>query len=110
MHLFKKIFFTYLLLFVFNVTGYSQKTKNTFTSEKVSATQWSKEKANAWYAAHQWIIGADYIPSNAINQLEMWQAATFDSSINDRELGYAENIGFNTMRVFLHSIAWKEDK
>jgi endo-1,4-beta-mannosidase len=110
MHLLKKIFFIQALFLVFNVNGYSQKNKNVLAGNSVTPPQWSKEKANSWYAAHQWIIGSDYIPSNAINQLEMWQADTFDSSVNDRELGYAENIGFNTMRVFLHSIAWKEDK
>jgi len=70
---------------------------------------WTAEKANAWYAQHKWINGANFIPSTAINQLEMWQADTFDPKTIDRELGYAEGIGFNTMRVFLHSVAWKED-
>jgi hypothetical protein len=70
---------------------------------------WSAEKANAWYAQHKWINGANFIPSTAINQLEMWQADTFDPATIDRELGYAEGIGFNTMRVFLHSVVWKED-
>jgi len=71
--------------------------------------RWSAEKANTWYAAHKWISGANFTPSTAINQLEMWQADTFDSTTIDRELGWAENIGFNTMRVFLHSLAWKQD-
>src|SRR5450755_439917 len=89
----------------------AQKNKNQHTAIMENAgQQWSAEKAKAWYTNHQWIIGADYIPSNAINQLEMWQASTFDSVTNDRELGWAENIGFNSMRVFLHSLAWKEDK
>jgi hypothetical protein len=70
---------------------------------------WSAKKANAWYAKHKWINGANFIPSTAINQLEMWQADTFDPETIDRELGYAEGIGFNTMRVFLHSVAWKAD-
>lgn len=70
---------------------------------------WSKQKANAWYAQHKWISGSDFIPSTAINQLEMWQADTFDPKTIDRELGWAQGIGFNTMRVFLHSVAWKED-
>jgi hypothetical protein len=70
---------------------------------------WSIEKANKWYNEHQWITGSDFIPSTAINQLEMWQADTFDSITINRELGWAENIGFNAMRVFLHSIAWKQD-
>lgn len=75
----------------------------------VSAKVWSVAKANAWYGKHKWINGANFTPSTAINQLEMWQADTFDPATIDRELGYAEGIGFNTMRVFLHSIAWKED-
>jgi len=70
---------------------------------------WSAEKANAWYAQHKWINGADFIPATAINQLEMWQKDTFDPKTIDQELGWAQGIGFNTMRVFLHSVAWKED-
>ncbi|MDB4901599.1 MAG: Sugar-binding cellulase-like protein [Mucilaginibacter sp.] len=70
---------------------------------------WSAEKANAWYATHKWINGSNFIPSSAINQLEMWQANTFDPKTIDRELGYAESVGFNTMRVFLHSVAWSVD-
>ena len=74
-----------------------------------SSKVWPAEKANAWYAKHKWINGADFIPSTAINQLEMWQADTFDPETIDRELGWAEGIGFNAVRVFLHSVAWKED-
>ena len=70
---------------------------------------WSTAKANAWYAKYKWINGSDFIPSTAINQLEMWQADTFDPKTIDRELGYAESIGFNAMRVFLHSMVWKEN-
>jgi hypothetical protein len=109
MHLLIKVLFVQLFFLIATVNTYAQKTKKIFVANNAPATQWSKEKANEWYSTHKWIIGADYIPSNAINQLEMWQANTFDSSINDKELGYAENIGFNTMRVFLHNLAWKED-
>lgn len=72
-------------------------------------TVWSAAKANDWYRQHAWISGANFIPSTAINQLEMWQAATFDPQTIDRELGWAEGIGFNTMRVFLHHLAWEQD-
>lgn len=71
---------------------------------------WSTTKANAWYNQHKWMSGSDFIPSTAINQLEMWQADSFDPKTIDRELGYAQSIGFNTMRVFLYSLAWKQDK
>jgi hypothetical protein len=78
-------------------------------AQTTKAGVWSAEKANAWYAQHKWINGANFTPSTAINQLEMWQAETFDPQTVDRELGYAESIGFNTMRVFLHSMAWQQD-
>lgn len=70
---------------------------------------WPAARANDWYATQGWLRGSDFIPSTAINQLEMWQAGTFDSATIDRELGYAESIGFNCMRVFLHHLAWQED-
>ena len=64
--------------------------------------QWSRDKANAWYAQQRWLIGSNYIPTDAINQLEMWQADTFNPTQIDKELGWAEATGMNTMRVFLH--------
>ncbi len=70
---------------------------------------WSAEYANAWYAKQPWMVGADYIPATAENQLEMWQAATFDRERIDKELGWAEGIGMNTMRVFLHDLLWQQD-
>ncbi len=71
--------------------------------------RWTTEKANAWYAQQPWLVGANYIPSNAINELEMFQAATFDPAINDRELGLAESIGMNTARIFLQDQLWEQD-
>lgn len=70
---------------------------------------WTPEQANNWYASLPFLAGANYVPSTAINQLEMWQADTFDSATINRELGWASDIGFNCMRVFLHSLAWKSD-
>lgn len=84
-------------------TGYAQN------ENVVLANKWSPEKAHEWYQQHEWISGANFIPSTAINQLEMWQEATFDPETIDRELGYAQRIGFNTMRVYLHSLAYKAD-
>jgi len=70
---------------------------------------WSTEKANAWYRQQPWLVGCNFIPSTAINELEMWQAETFDSAGIDRELGWAHGIGMNTVRVFLHYIPWRTD-
>lgn len=71
--------------------------------------QWTIEKANDWYARQGWIIGCNYIPASAINQLEMWQADTFDPAGIDRELSWAASIGFNSIRVFLHHSLWEQD-
>ena len=73
------------------------------------AGRWSAERANAWYEQHGWLAGCNYIPSNAINQLEMWQPETFDPARIDMELGWAEGLGFNTIRVFLHHLLWEQD-
>ncbi len=72
--------------------------------------RWPLEKANAWYADEPWLVGSNYIPSDAANELEMWQADTFDPKLIDRELGWAEGLGMNTMRVFLHDLLWEQDK
>ncbi|HEX8425246.1 hypothetical protein [Hymenobacter sp.] len=102
----KKLLFFLLLLSVAGNTQ-AQKTKiKTKGAVNAPASQvWSTDKAWAWYRAHPWMSGANFTPSTAINQLEMWQADTFDPTTIDRELGWAEGIGFNTMRVFLHSQA-----
>lgn len=81
----------------------------TKTNAQQERAVWSKEKANEWYSKQDWIRGCNFIPSTAINQLEMWQAETFDPVTIDRELGYAEGIGLNAMRVFLHHLAWQID-
>jgi hypothetical protein len=71
--------------------------------------QWPAAKANAWYAKQRWLVGSNYIPTDAINQLEMWQADTWNPSQIDKELGWAEAIGMNTLRVFLHDKLWEQD-
>src|SRR5579872_4659953 len=70
---------------------------------------WSEAEANEWYAKQPFLIGANYIPATAVNQLEMWQAETFDPVVIDRELGWAQALGLNTMRVFLHDLLWSKD-
>ena len=71
--------------------------------------KWSEREANDWYAKQPWLVGSNYIPATAINQLEMWQADTFDTTRIDMELGWAESLGMNTMRVFLHDLLWQQD-
>jgi hypothetical protein len=80
------------------------------TSLATAAERWTSQQAHDWYAAQPWLVGCNFAPSTAINQLEMWQAETFDPETIDRELGWAKSLGFNTVRVFLHELPWQEDR
>lgn len=92
-----RLLITCLVVFIMTTTGVSAR------------NQWTKQEAHDWYAQQPWMVGANYVPANAINQLEMWQAETFDPVRIDKEFGWAEAIGMNTMRVFLHDLLWQQD-
>jgi len=72
------------------------------------AVQWTAGQAKAWYAEKPWLVGCNFGPSTAINQLEMWQAETFDPDTIDRELAWAEQLGFSSVRVYLHHLLWQQ--
>src|ERR1700759_4051787 len=78
------------------------------TSDDVGG-RWSAQRANDWYAKQPWLVGANFVPSDAINELEMFQAATFNPALIDKELGMGESIGMNAMRVFLQDQLWQQD-
>lgn len=78
-------------------------------SVQAQTARWTEQKANAWYTQQPWLIGSNYVPRSAINQLEMWQEATFDPAQIDQEFTWAESLGMNTMRVFLHDLLWQQD-
>jgi hypothetical protein len=48
---------------------------------------WSVDRAVTWWDQQSWLVGCNFIPSTAINQLEMWQEETFDRATIERELG-----------------------
>ena len=73
------------------------------------ARRWSATRANEWGDSNGWLVGANYIPRYAINQLEHWQADTFDIDVIDEELGWSADLGMNVMRVFLHDLLYKQD-
>lgn len=78
------------------------------TAEPTPA-RWSVERARAWYDAQPWRVGCNFLPSTAVNDVEMWQVETFDLVTMDRELGWAADLGFNTVRVFLNYVVWEAD-
>lgn len=95
----KRIFFWPVALLTFAVG----------TRGTVAPERWTEQQAADWYARQTWLVGSNYLPATASNELEMWQADTFDPQRIDLELGWAEGIGLNTMRVFLHDLLWQQD-
>ncbi len=93
-----------VILFSFN----SCKTNK--PEKEITATRWTVEKAQQWSTENGWLRGSNFNPSTAINQLETWQAESFDTATINRELGWAEGIGMNVMRVYLHHVAWQVDQ
>jgi hypothetical protein len=79
------------------------------TNAQNGRSVWSTSKAKKWYREQPWLVGCNFISSSAINQLEMWQQASFDTATINRELTWASNIGMNTVRVFLHDLLWQDD-
>lgn len=78
-------------------------------SEAALSGRWPIQKAADWQRANPWLVGCNFTPSSAVNQLEMWQAETFDAAGIERELSWAEELGFNSVRVFLHDLLWTQD-
>ena len=76
----------------------------------VPAERWSEEKANAWYAEQEWPVGCVFMPSYAGTPVEMWGAEFFDEAVIDRELGLAESLGFNVIRLFMCDLVWQNDR
>ncbi len=95
---FKNLWVSVVFLISLTGTCYSQEGK-----------VWSLERAKTWYAKQPWYVGCNFIPSTAINQLEMWQAESFDTATISRELGWASAAGMNCARVFLHDLLYQQD-
>ncbi len=72
-------------------------------------TRWTQSDANRWRSTRPWICGFNFLPSTAVNFLEMWHPDRFDRTTIERELGWAGEIGFNAIRVNLHALVWEHD-
>ena len=98
----RKNYFLTMFLFLHTAWVQGQDWKDDYAIKH----RWPIEKAQQWWNAQEWPVGANFVPSTAVNQIEMWQEFTFDPETIDRELRWASEIGFNTMRVFLHYLVW----
>src|SRR5215475_2851931 len=101
----RKIFVGWMAVLALAVCGAHMRA-GARAGDAPARASWTEQEASAWYAKQGWPVGSNYLPATASNELEMWQAETFDPKRIDTELGWAEAIGLNTMRVFLHDLVW----
>lgn len=73
---------------------------NSQESHDLLNNRWKTEKIQNWYDKQPWLIGCNYAPATAINQIEMWSKDTFDPKQINKELAWVHDLGFNTLRVF----------
>lgn len=115
----KKLFNYFFIVFVLLTSCNQKKKEETKTTTKITsertysepiAGRWSKEKINNWYKSQPWLVGCNYYPATAINQIEMWQASTWNPERIDLELSWAADLGMNTLRVYLHDLVWVDDE
>jgi len=90
---------------VLGTQAYSEQT----ATKNSPRNLWSKEKAWRWYWKVSPLRGCNYLPRTAVNMTEMWQADTFDPKTINEELGWAEKAGYNSVRIFLPYLVWKDD-
>ena len=106
----------------FNLTSYilsMPANKSWFYSDEVSyqmnycqtnGSRWTTSAINNWYSKLPRLIGCNFIPSTAINPIEMWAADTFDTRTIEKELRWAfEIFGINSLRVYLHFAPFEEN-
>lgn len=72
--------------------------------------RWSEAEAKRWWQELPWICGFNFLPSSAVNFVEMWHPDTFDAHGIERELGWAADIGFNAIRINLPFVGWVHDR
>lgn len=101
-----KNYFLFVVAGLFLMAACQPKPKE----KQVVQARWSEEQAQKWSVENGWLRGSNFNPSTAINQLETWQAESFDTATINRELGWAAGIGMNVMRVYLHHLAWQVDQ
>lgn len=71
--------------------------------------RWTKEQIWAWWDGQKWPVGANYVTSDAVNDIEMWMDATFNAPLIQKELNIAAQLGLNSVRVFLSYLVWAHE-
>jgi hypothetical protein len=74
-----------------------------------SGAPWTLQAVADWQQRVGWLVGCNYAPAYAANQIEFWSGDMFDAVAITRELADAAGLGFNALRVYLHDLAFAAD-
>lgn len=71
--------------------------------------RWSKERVWKWYDKMGWLRGCNFVPSNCMGFLDMFQNYDYEEHIAcaDEELALAHELGFNSVRFLLNFNVWR---
>ena len=73
--------------------------------------KWSKERAWEWYNNRPWLRGCNYMSADCANRVDQWQEFGFKERFKttEEELKLMQSTGFNTVRLILEYVVWKEE-
>ena len=73
--------------------------------------RWSKERIWNWYNARPWMRGCNYMSADCANRIDQWQSLGFEERFEttERELELMQRTGFNTVRLIVEYVVWKEE-
>lgn len=74
--------------------------------------RWSAEKAWQWYLERPWVMGINYVPSNTLHAIELWQEDTCEEVMKTvrSEFDLMESVGLNGVRMFLPFHQWYHER
>ena len=75
--------------------------------------KWTVKEINDWYSKRPWLRGCNFLPSDCINRLDMWQSIGREEHLKtaDKELQMCEDLGFNTVRLWANfDVYYKEPR
>lgn len=75
-------------------------------------TRWTKEQAWDWYNARPWVMGVNYVPAITLHGIELFQEDTHEEVMQSvrREFTLMQDVGINSVRVFLPFNVWYHDR
>jgi len=73
--------------------------------------RWTKDEINEWYDARPWMRGCNYMSADCANRIDQWQELGFEERMQttEAELALMQKTGFNTVRLIIEYVVWKEE-